>query len=177
MTENQKKEISQLWLEQQAKLYALCSSRLNDRPEDVDEVISETFLALCKKVNESGFPEYTMAWIYGTMNNIIMQKYRHFYKEKEKTVILPDYEEIKLPYPYSFEKRVEDQELIEEIANELDQKLKDEEKLFYKLVFTQDVSYDEVARLLNSNVRAVKQKKYRLYYKIQKIGNLIRTNF
>ncbi len=177
MTDIQRQEVAQLWLEQQVKLQSVCSTRLAGRPEDVKEVVSDTFLALCRKVNESGFPEYTVPWLYGTMNNIILQKYRHIYKEKEKLVPMPEYEEFRFPYTYSFEDRVDDQELLESIGHELNKKLNDEEKLFYKLVFAQDMSYDEVAKLLDSNAQAVKQKKYRLYHKIQKIGNIIKTNF
>lgn len=160
-----------LWIEYEPQLRKVAKTKLRSCPNEVDDVISDVFVALCEKVSKDEVPEKPKAWIYGTLNNIINLKFREIYKIKEKETGLSD-EEYDLPLANDII-----EEKIDEIYNdEIKSRLKvllteDEYKIIHSIHFDK-MKMKEVAKLHNSTEAAIKQKHYRICRKLRKIiGN------
>lgn len=163
---------TELWAQYEPNLRRLCKIKLQNYPDETDEVISELFLALCRKVSESGPPDNPKAWLYAAANNLINLKYRKIYKDKEKTVSLSD-REYELPYTNDFADEIEDNILVEQLKEDLDKELTQQEKAFLGYIYQDGLKMKDIASLLNTTEAAVKQKHYRLINKIRKTAKKI----
>ena len=165
----------ELWNKYEPQLRKICRIKLRSCSDEVDDVISEVFLALCQKTDKDAPPEKPKQWLYGTLNNLINLKYRELYKLKEKQDSLDDME-VELPFE---ENGIE--EKIEEIYNnEIKDKLqaflsKDEYKIV-KYIYFDKLKMKEIAVLLNSTESAVKQKHYRICNKLRKAAKNFEKN-
>lgn len=158
---------TELWYECEPKLRKICQIKLQNNPDEIDDVIAETFFALCSKAEANELPDNTNAWLYGAFNNILNKKYREIYKEKENRADLSG-KKYKLPFDRNFEKEMLDKLSAEELKIKLDKELKDDEKLLLELIFIDKMKLREIAVRLNSTEAAIKQKKFRLVRKIRK---------
>lgn len=165
---------SELWHQYELQLRKICNIKLQSCPSEIDDVISEVFLALCKKVNSDGVPDNPKAWLYATLRNIINSKYREVNKHKKLKSKLAN-KEFELPYTYSFENDILDSFLAEKIINTLESEFSELDNLIIKYVCEDKLKMKEVAELLNMSEPAVKQRYYRLCKKVRKIAN--RNNF
>lgn len=163
-------QCAELWNKYEPDLRRLCGLKLQSYADEIDDVISETFLALCKKVTESGPPENPKAWLYGTANNLINLKFRKLYRAKEKTVSLSD-KEYELPYSHDFAEEIEDNLLIEELKSELEKELSEQEKALLRYIYDDGLKMKKIAEILHTTEAAVKQKHYRLCNKIRKTAS------
>lgn len=161
---------TELWDEYEPNLRRLCRIKLQSHPDETDDVISELFLFLCKKVSESGPPENPKAWLYGTANNLINLKYRKIYKDKE-IITSSSAKEYELPYTNDFTDEITDNLLIEQLNNELEKELSEQEKALMKFIYKDGLKMKEIAEILKTSEAAVKQKHYRLCRKIRKTAN------
>lgn len=84
MNENQRKICTEIWQEYESQLRKICKIKLQSHPNEIDDVMSEVSLALCKQIKKYGEPNKPKQWLYATLNNIINLKYRELYKFKEK---------------------------------------------------------------------------------------------
>lgn len=84
MNSIQREICENLWNEYEPQLRKICRVKLRSCPDEVDDVMSEVSLALCKQIEKFGKPEKPKQWLYATFNNIINLKYREIYKQKEK---------------------------------------------------------------------------------------------
>lgn len=165
--ENQKK-CEDLWKQFEPQLRTVCKVKLRSHPDNVDDVISEVFAALCEKVSKDGLPEKPKAWLYGTLNNKINLKYREIYKIEEKETSLSSKEYV-LPYEVDFINKKIDDIYNDEIKCKLKELLsEDEYKIIYAIHF-QKLKMKEVATIFNTTESAVKQKHYRICNKLRKI--------
>mgnify|MGYP004591552105 CR=1 FL=1 len=82
MTKKDKKMCNSLWKELEPQVRNLCRAKLRNYPHEVDDIISQTFLTLCQKIDTDGFPIKPKAWIYGTYHNIICKKYNEIYNKQ-----------------------------------------------------------------------------------------------
>ncbi len=108
MNIEKQKKCEELWNQFEPQLRTVCRVKLRSHPDNIDDVISDVFTALCEKVNKDGLPEKPKAWLYGTLNNKINLKYREIYKieEKETSLSCKEYE---LPYEVDFiNKKIDD---------------------------------------------------------------------
>lgn len=163
----------ELWNQYEPYLRAICSVKLNNYPNEIDDVISDTFLALCKKVSESGPPRNEKAWLYGTLNNIINAKYREIYNKKANIVSLTD-AVCEVSSENDFEKEIITQNFTEQLEKEFDRKLNDEEKFLMKLIYQDCLKTKDITEILGLTEFAVKQRKYRLRKKMRKIADKIK---
>lgn len=167
MTVDETKICNEIWDMYKSRLQRVCMIKLNNYPDEVDDVISDVFLALCEQIEKRGIPEHPKAWLYATFKNILNTKYREIYKAREKYVSILD-NEYNLPYAGE----ISGKDMLDRIyGNELDQLLKDELKESeYRLL--QYIYYDklkmaEIAVLENSTEAAIKQRHYRLCNKLR----------
>lgn len=157
-----------LWIENQPRIRKICELKLNSRPDEIDDVISELFLSFCKKTSENGVPEKPKGWLYATLNNIINMKYREIYKLREREKRLSDEE-----FELSFEVDVIGEKIDEIYDDEIKDKLKellteDEYQIIYSVHFD-GMKMTEYARQHNTTEAAVRQKHYRICRKLRKL--------
>lgn len=160
---------AELWQTYESQLHRLCRYQMKKYPDDADDVVSEVYLALCKKVADSGPPEHPKAWLYGTLNNLMAAKFKQIYKAAERQVSMEDMEQ-ELPFDDDFEEIVHDRVVLSNLKKRLEQELNDSEKQLLEYIYTKEKSLREIAELTGSTTAAVKQKHYRLVKKIKKIS-------
>lgn len=156
-----------LWIEYEHQLRKVCRAKLKSCPDEVDDVISEVFLALCEKISKDGVPEKPKGWIYGTLNNIINLKYRDIYKIREKEKSL--YDEYELPFDIDVIDEKIDEIYNDEIKDKLKELLTEDEYQIIHSIHFDRMKLKEVAELHNSTESAIKQKHYRICNKLRKI--------
>lgn len=167
MNESKKQLCAQLWECYESNLRRLCNIKLVGPEEDKEEIISEVFLIMCKKIELEGEIEYPQAWLYGTLDNLLKQKYTE--NNKVNITYLSEYEEIELPYDYDTLDEVCELEDLEDLKEVLKNELSEEEKQLLYYILSEDKSYREIAELMASNENSIKQRKYRLFRKIKKL--------
>lgn len=159
-----------LWYEYEPQLRKICETKMQSCPDDIDDIISETFLALCDKVSESGPPEKVRAWLYGTLYHFINSKYRTIYRTERKSVALHAKEYI-LPYDWDIENDIVEACDAESTMKEINATLNEQERFLIQSVYGDGRKFKDVAEELNTTASAVKQKSYRVNIKVRKIAS------
>ncbi|MDE6019583.1 MAG: sigma-70 family RNA polymerase sigma factor [Ruminococcus sp.] len=158
---------NEIWEAYKPRLQKLCMLKLSNYPDEVDDVISEVFLALCEQIEKRGIPDKPKAWIYGTFNNILNSKYREIYKAREKYVNLLDHE-YKLPYLFDVHsKDILDRIYGDELQHFLRIELNENEYRLVQYIYYDKLKMSEIAALENSTEAAIKQRHYRLCNKLR----------
>lgn len=161
---------AELWYECEPQLRKICQIKLQNYHDEIDDVIAETFLALCSKNDSGELPLNTKAWLYGAFGNILNAKYKELYTERENQADLLS-KKRKLPFEVDFEKEMLDKLAFDDLKIKLEEKLKDEDKLLLELVFIDKMKLKDVAKRLDITESAVKQRKHRLIDKIKNIAS------
>lgn len=166
MNKKDKKMCDKLWQELEPQVRNLCRAKLRSYPHEVDDIISQTFLALCQKINTDGFPIKPKAWIYGTCRNIILKKYTEIYNQNHISI-----ENMEKELPLE-EDAISTK--IEEIYNQQFQEklhsfLTESEYQFVSYFYFQHLNVKETALILNITESAVRQRNYRICIKLKKI--------
>ena len=165
MNENQRKICTEIWQEYESQLRKICKIKLQSHPNEIDDVMSEVSLALCKQIKKYGEPNKPKQWLYATLNNIINLKYRELYKFKEKQESLEN-NDFELPFE---ENGIESK--IEEIYNnEIRDKL-------HSYIYFDRLKMKEIANIIGSTESAVKQKHYRICNKLRKSAKKFEKNY
>lgn len=166
MNDEQRRICEQLWVTYEPKLRAFCRGKLKDYETDAEEALSETFLALCRKIELEGKIDYPQAWLYKVLKNIIAQKYRTINIDSEYRISLYEiYDMLIEPSP---EEKLEKEEFASRLSEILNNNLNETEKRTFIALFYEEKSIKEFAKTTNSNPDAVKQKRHRLKIKIFK---------
>lgn len=165
----EEKACTELWYQFEPQLRKLCMAKMQSCSQEIDDVIAEVFLALCKKTAQSGLPEHPKAWLYGTAAKIINAKYKEHYKSLRKVVSMSD-REYSLPFADGFESEVLEHVRFEQLQTKLEEELTAEEKLLVRMIYDERLKLHTVAKRFGMQDSAVKQRVYRLRKKIQKIA-------
>lgn len=165
-----------LWEEYEPNLRRICSHKLSSYPNEIDDVIGETYLALCDKIDKGIEIQNPKAWLYGTLNNQIKLKYSEIDRKKKIYIRLENVEH-ELFYNVDFDEKELSEETIEKIKDDVFDELTDAEKTLLVLIYDKKIKLTEVARILNTTEAAVKQKHYRLKRKIKKLAKEKIKNF
>ena len=168
MEELKNRICEQLWVENEPALRKLCRVKMQSCQDEIDDVISEVFLALCQKVATDNIPENPKAWLYAALNNIIKLKYRKLYKLKEKQTSLTD-EQFELPFGCDDIEEKIDEIYLSEIKDKLKSLLTEDEYQIIKSIHFDKLKMKEIAGINNSTESAIKQKHYRICRKLRKI--------
>jgi len=168
MNESQKQLCAELWERYEPQLRKVCNVKLLGPEEDREEILSEVFLVLCKKLDLDGELEHPQAWLYATLNNLIKQKYTE--KNRLKVTYFSEHRDIGMPYEYDLSDEIFDREMLGELRDILKKELTDEEKQLLYYIIYENRTYKEIALLTASNENSVKQRKYRLINKLKKLA-------
>ncbi|MGN1420985.1 MAG: RNA polymerase sigma factor [Eubacterium sp.] len=158
-----------LWNEYEPKLRRICNYKLSAYPSEIDDVIGDTYLALCNIINSGITLKNPRAWLYGTLNNIIKLKYTELDKRKKKYVHLEKVEH-ELFYDVNFDDIEISDEVLDKIKDDIYDELLGSEKTLLILIYTKKLKFKEIAKILNSTEAAVKQRHYRLKRKIKMLA-------
>ena len=172
MNVDETKICNEIWDKYKPQLQKLCAYKLKRCPDEVDDVISEVFLALCEQIEKRDVPENPKAWLYATFNNILNSTYREIYKEKAKYVSLYD-NETNLPYTTDISNKVFDKIYNDELWQILKNELSENECRLIKYIYYDKLKMAEIASLEGSTEAAIKQKHYRLCNKLRRLADKI----
>lgn len=168
MNVDEKRICNELWNTYESAVRQLCIYKLRSCPDEADDVISEVFLALCKKVSKSGAPDKPREWLLGTAKNLINKSYHAVYSVREKETSLSELEYV-LPYEYDGIERktdeISDKELIKMFENVLDE----EENILMNNIYYGQKKLKDIAVMMNKTESAIKQKHYRTVNKLRKV--------
>lgn len=91
MTEEQKNICAKIWTDYRVKLYWRYLKNSPICNEDKEEILSEVFFQLCRKIKSDGTPKDIEAWLFSVARNLLTAKYREVNKHRE---VLTDLNEI-----------------------------------------------------------------------------------
>lgn len=158
-----------LWLEHEPKLRKFCKHKMQSCPNEVDDVIADTFLSLWKAIDSDDLPKNPRAWLYTVAYNLIKQKYTEMNKLKARVISLDTLNEEVFELSVGFdidEERIPDS-LIEKLSYQIEDSLKPDEKQLLNLIYEEHLKMKEIAKILNITEQAVKQRNYRMNRKIK----------
>ena len=130
--------------------------------EDIEEILSDVFVAVWKNSNKLSSTTDLKAYLAGATKNIIRNKYR----KKEINFSITDYEE-KIIEDSNLEKITEENEQNKIIKNTLRTLKTEEYKIFIKFYF-EAKTINEIAKELNCSVGKVKVILHRVRKKIKR---------
>ena len=168
MNVDEKRICTEIWDSYEPWVRKISNIKLRSCPDEVDDLVSEVFLALCKQVSDNGAPEKPKEWLNGTLRNLLNRKYTKIYKIRENETNLLE-EEFRLPFKNDDINRKENEIYIEELMKLFDDTLSDSELELLNYIFNYELKSKEIAVLMNTTEAAIKQKRYRLYIKLRKI--------
>ncbi len=131
--------------------------------EDIEEIISDTFLILWKNSQKLDQNKYIKPYIAGITKNLIREKMR----KKEKFLSILDYEnsfEIK----ESIDLIIEEREKVNNLK-EIIKKFNTKDKEIFELYYYEAKKIKDIAIILGISEVTVKQRLYRIRKKIRKI--------
>ena len=167
MNFDEKRICAELWDVYKDSIRKVCSIKLRSCPNEIDDVVSDVYLALCKKVSETGAPEKPKEWLFGTLRNLLNKKYKEIYSLRENETAFSE-TEIDLPYLHNDIHTKETEIYLEELNKAAKNVLSDEEWLLMNLIHFNRLKHKEIAVMQNSTESAVKQKHYRICNKLRK---------
>lgn len=174
MTEEQKRICTEIWKSNYHILLAYCKNKLHINNDITDEILAETFLYLCQRIESDGIPDNIEHYLYAVITNVFKQRIKGSYHTYKHTYILTDAElafyDI-LDIENNWVEELEVEENNKKIHAKLNEKLSNKEKQLYNYIICEHKPYKEVANIIGCSPSAVKQRKYRLMKKICQITN------
>ncbi|MCH5316067.1 MAG: sigma-70 family RNA polymerase sigma factor [Eubacterium sp.] len=157
------------WREYEPTLRRICNYKLSSYPSEIDDVIGDTYLALCNAISKGIEIKNPKAWLCGTLNNIIKLKYTEL-DRKKKTYIRLESVEHELFYDVDFDSHELNDEVLNSIKDKIVDDLLDSEKTLLIFIYEKKLKFKEIAKILNTTENAIKQKHYRLKRKIKQLA-------
>lgn len=157
-----------LWNEYKDELTNLCQYKLSSHPDEVEDVIADTFYYLCVAVFEERKIDNYRAWLTTVTNNLIKKKYTELKKMKLKNITYNE-EDIDT-YGY-FDDMLLDSlisdSVIEGLFDAIICELSPAEQKLYHYVYVDKLKMKEIAVLLDITEANVRQRNHRLTKKLK----------
>ena len=157
------------WSEYEPKIRKLCEFKLQSDPDEIDDVVAQTFLHLWIEMTQKKVPSNVLGWLYTVAYNMIKQRYTASKKEKE---ILVPYDDklsvIQFAVGYDIDNERLRNETVYVWSDEITQGLSEEEQMLYRFIYEDKLSMKEVAGRMGITDDAAKQRNYRLVRKLKK---------
>lgn len=166
MDKKGRKICEQLWTEYEPQIRNVCTAKMQSCLNEIDDVISDVFTALCEQVENHGVPEKPKAWLYGTLNNKIKLKFRDVYKVKENSL---SSQEFRVPYGTDLIEQIVDEVYENQIKDKLQNLLTEDEYKIIYLIHFEKLKMKEIAEIYGTTESAIKQKHYRICNKLRRI--------
>ncbi len=154
-----------LWGEYEQPLRKICQHKLSGSPYETDDVIGDTFLALCDAANRHRRIDNYEAWLKGTLNNIIKRKYSEMDSNRKKLVHIESIEQ-ELYYFMDFDENKLSEQSIDSIKKEIYSQLRPNEQSLLLLSSCKHLRQAEIAQAMHISEAAVRQRYYRLRCKV-----------
>lgn len=159
-----------LWNEYKDELTNMCQYKLSSHPDEVDDVIADTFYYLCVAVFEDRKIDNYRAWLSAVANNLIKKKYTELNKLKLKNITYNE-EDIDT-YGYIddmiLDSMISDS-VIEAICDTIIHELSPSEQKLYHYVYVDKLKMKEIAVLMDITEANVRQRNHRLTKKLKTI--------
>ncbi len=171
---NEKEEFcKKLWIDNKDTLTQMCKYKLSNYPDEVDDVISETFYYLCSTIFSGKVLTNPKAWLFVVANNLIKKKYQEINNLKQKQVSYNEQiYEIQINKKIDIEDLIISESMIEQLSDIVINELNPEEKILYEYIYNQKLKIKEIASILGLTEVNVRQKKHRLN---KKLNGLIKS--
>lgn len=167
MNDDEKKLCTELWAQYEHTIRNYSEFKLQSNKDEIEDLIADVCLALCKKVHESGPPEKPREWLLKVCSNLLNGKYRDYYEKRDNETSYID-EEYEVPFGNKSPKDNEPKMLLEELIKKAGDRIDAQDRRILWYTFL-GYKIKEMAELMNKSEAALKQKRHRLYIKLRKI--------
>ena len=160
-----------IWKESFIGVKRLCEYKLRSYPDEIDDVVSEVYLAFISAVHNKKAPDNPKAWLYAVANNIIKKKYSQNNKQKHFSISMSsqNIDKIELSvFPDLSDEIISDADIML-MADKIFSQLSLEEQQILTYFHYENKSIKEIADIINKSESAVKQKHYRLCLKVRRL--------
>ncbi len=160
-----------IWKENCIGIKRLCEYKLRSCPDEIDNVISDVYLAFISAVHNKKAPDNPKAWLYAVANNIIKKKYSQINKQKQSNISMSsqDIDNIELAvFPDLSDEMISDADIMF-MADKIFSQLSLEEQQILTYFHHKNKSIKEIVDIINKSESAVKQKHYRLCLKVRRL--------
>jgi len=160
-----------IWKDSFVGVKRLCEYKLRSCPDEIDDVISEVYLAFISIVHNNKIPDNPKAWLYGVANNIIKRKYSQINKQKQFSISLSsqDIYDIELAvFPDLSDEMISDADIVS-MTDKIFSCLSDEEQQILTYFHYENKAIKEIAAVMGKSESVVKQKHYRLCLKVKRL--------
>ena len=169
-TDEKEKLCISLWNEYKDELTNICQYKLSSHPDEVEDIIADTFYYLCVAVFEDRRIDSYRAWLSAVANNLIKKKYTELNRMKLRNVSF--YEEDVEIYEYNDEIFLDSlitDSVVERLCDTIICELTPKEQQLYRCVYKQKLKMKEIAALLGISEVNVRQRNHRLSKKLKGI--------
>lgn len=167
----------ELWYEYKPRIESLCRVKLASMPDEIDDVVAETYLALCENIARGTEIRDPLSWLLKVCNNLIIKRYDAANKEKERIVPV-DLDEVNFNCPsLDILDEIINYDDIETMKDDIFSKLNEKEKKMIQLVYKENMKSREIAEIQNSSVPAIKQARFRINRKVKAMVKEAVDNF
>ncbi len=159
-----------LWDDCKDELTKLCKYKLSSHPDEVEDVIADTFYYLCVAVFEDKKIENYKAWLIAVTYNLIKKKYTEINRAKTQRVSF--YEENIDGYICEedlFSEEVSDT-VIDNLSSSVLSQLSESEQLLYKYIYVDKLKMKEIATRMELTEVNVRQRNHRLSKKLKELA-------
>ena len=157
-----------LWNECKDELTRLCEYKLSSHPDEVEDIIADTFYYLCVAVFEERKIDNYRAWLTTVTNNLIKKKYTELKKMKLKNITYID-EDIDI-HGYIDDMIIDSlisDSVIEGLCDAIICELTPVEQKLYHYIYVDKLKMKEIAVLLDITEANVRQRNHRLTKKLK----------
>lgn len=152
------------------KVYNLCLRMCSDR-EDARDLAQEAFLKAWRGLRFYKQEAAFSTWLYRLTSNVCIDYLRQKKRRSTVSFVTADEEGVQLDIPDPTptpEQQVMDEQTKEQVANAMSQ-LEEEFRLVLTLRVVEELSYDEIAEIMELKVGTVKSRLARAREKLRKI--------
>ena len=144
-------------------LYTIIQNSANFQKEDIEEIISDTYLILWNNQYKLDLDKKLSSYLVGIVKNLIKQKYKVFYNNNEN---IENYEEILIENE-NIDVVIENNEVNRKIIELLSKIKKEDKEIFYEYYFY-FMKIKEIASINNISESKVKVILHRTRNKLRK---------
>ncbi|MCM1114955.1 MAG: sigma-70 family RNA polymerase sigma factor [Clostridium sp.] len=170
LNEEQTQICEELWNECEPQFRQICNYKLSNNRSEIEEVIADTYLALCRAYASNKKPRKPKAWLMATFSNILKLKYIEISRNTKKILAAEESGLHTLIYTVDFLDEAINDKDIEQLKKETLDELTDSERQLIDLIYEKNMKLKDIAKELGTTEPAIKQKHYRLKKKVKSIA-------
>ncbi|MCM1114716.1 MAG: sigma-70 family RNA polymerase sigma factor [Clostridium sp.] len=154
---------TQIYNDYKSAIYKFCLVKLNGDSDSAEDCMQNTFTVFYNKLQNGQEILNPRAYLYKTASNFVLKSIEAKAKEHSRTVPISEYEDKAIDNHYEIDSSV-DYELLNQKLNKL---LNPDEQQLLKLKYIDDLTIEQVAKVLCLNKQTVAKRLQRLREKIK----------